>query len=86
MTISLTNVTSSGGGAGGTGSVRVGFLVGDVKRNRVVTLAELGLLNAQLSQPVTAANCLDAVNANGTITLADKGIINANLTRALALP
>ena len=86
VTIALTNVASSDGGTGGTGSVRVGFLVGDVNRNRVVTLADLGLVNSQLSQPVTAANFLDDVNASGTITVADKGITNANLTRALPLP
>jgi hypothetical protein len=86
VTVSLTNVASQDGGTGGAGSVRVGFLVGDVNRNRVVTLADLGLVNSQLSQPVTAANFLDDVNASATITLADKGLTNANLTRALPLP
>ena len=54
--------------------------------NRVVSLADLGLVNAQLSQVVTAANYLKDVNANGTLTLADKGITNAALTRALPPP
>ena len=86
VTIALTNVASSDGGTGGSGSVRLGFLVGDVNQNRVVTLADLGLVNAQLAQTVTAANYLKDVNASGTLSLADKGITNANLTRALPAP
>jgi uncharacterized protein (TIGR03118 family) len=86
VTISLTNVASADGGTGGSGSVRVGFLLGDVNQNRVVTLADLGLVNAQLAQVVTAANFIDDVNVSGTLTLADKGITNANLTRSLPAP
>ena len=83
VTISLTNVASTDGGTGGSGSVRIGFLLGDVNQNRVVTVADLGLVNAQLAQLVTAANYLKDVNASGTLTVADKGITNANLTKAL---
>lgn len=63
-----------------------GFLVADVNQNRVVSLADLGLVNAPLSQPVTAANFLKEVNASGTLTLADKGITSASLTKALPPP
>jgi len=83
--VSLTNITSSGG-TGGSASVRLGFLLGDVNQNRVTTLSDLGLVNAQLAQPVTAANYLTDVNASGTLTLTDKGITNANLTKALPAP
>jgi DNA-binding beta-propeller fold protein YncE len=86
VTVSLTGVDSTDGGINGTGSARVGFLTGDVNQSRVVSVADLGLINAQLSQPVTAANFLKDVNANGTLTVADKGIANANLTKALPLP
>jgi hypothetical protein len=86
VSVSLTNVASSDGGTGGSGSVRVGFLLGDVNQNRVVSLADLGLVNAQLAQPVTAANFLKDVNVSGTLSLADKGITNANLTKALPAP
>jgi hypothetical protein len=86
VTVSLTNVASSDGGTGGSGSVRLGFLLGDVNQNRVVTVADLGLVNQQLAQVVTAANYLKDVNASGTLTVADKGITNANLTRALPAP
>jgi hypothetical protein len=66
--------------------VRIGFLVGDVNQNRVVSLADLGLVNAQLAQAVTAANFLKDANASGTLSLADKGIANANLAKALPAP
>jgi hypothetical protein len=86
VTVSLTNVASSGGGSGGGGSVRVGYLVGDVNQTRVVSVADLGLVNSQLAQIVTLANYLKDVNASGTLTLADKAITNANLTKALPPP
>jgi hypothetical protein len=85
-TVLLTNVASSDGGVGGIGSVRIGFLVGDVNQTRVVSVADLGLVNAQLAQVTTAANFLKDVNASGTITVADKGITNANLATALPAP
>jgi hypothetical protein len=86
VTVAVSNVAFSGGATGGSGSVRLGFLAGDVNQNRVVTVADLGLVNAQLAQAVTAANYLKDVNASGTLTVADKGIANASLTRALPAP
>ena len=86
VTITLTNVASTDGGTGGTGTVRVGMLAGDVNQNRVVTLSDVGQVNAQLAQPVTAGNYLNDVNASGTLTLSDKVLTNANLTKALAAP
>jgi hypothetical protein len=85
VTVDVSNVPLVGGGVG-AGTVRIGFLVGDVNQNRVVTVADLGLINAQLAQPVTAANYLKDVNATGTVTVADKGIANASLTRSLPGP
>lgn len=85
VTVNVSNVASTAGGTG-SGSVRIGFLLGDVNQNRVVTLADLGLVNAQLAQPVTAANFLKDVNVSGTLTLADKAIANANLTTSLPAP
>jgi hypothetical protein len=64
----------------------VGYLAGDVNQNRVVAVSDLGLVNAQLAQPVTAANYLKDVNASGTLTVADKGITNANLAHSLPAP
>jgi subtilisin family serine protease len=86
VTVALSNVSAADGGSGGTGTARIGFLVGDVNQNRVVTLADLGLVNAALAQSVTAATYLKDVNASGTLTLSDKGITNAALTNALPAP
>jgi hypothetical protein len=85
LTLTLTNV-SSAFITGGTSSVRLGFLVGDVTQNRVVTVSDLAQVNAQLAQPVTVANFLKDVNASGTLSVADKGFTNANLAKALPAP
>ncbi len=86
VTISLGAVGSTDGGTGGTGSVRLGFLAGDVNQSRVVTLTDVGQVNAQLAQAVTAANYLKDVNVSGTLSLADKVITNSSLTHALPPP
>jgi beta-lactam-binding protein with PASTA domain len=86
VTIALSNVASADGGTGGSASVRIGFLLGDVNQNRVISVADLGLVNAQLAQVVTSANFLKDVNASGTLTVADKAITNANLTKSLGAP
>jgi hypothetical protein len=86
VTISLTNVAALDGSTGGTGLLRIGFLAGDVNQNRVVSVADLGIVNAQLAMPVTWANFLKDVNASGALSVADKGIANANLAKALPAP
>jgi len=52
----------------------------------VVTLSDLGQVNAQVAQFVTSANYLKDVNASGTLSLADKGITNTQVTKALPAP
>jgi hypothetical protein len=86
VTVTLTNVVPVDGGAAGSASIRAGFLLGDVNQSRTVSVADLGFINAQLSQPVTPANFIDDINASGTLSVADKGIANANLTTALPAP
>ena len=86
VTVALTGVVAADGGTGGGASVRIGFLAGDVNQNRVVSLADLGLVNAQLAQPATAANFTRDVNVSGAISLADKAITNSKLTTALPAP
>ena len=86
VTVVLSDVASADGGTGGAGSVRVGFLAGDVNQNRVVTVADVGLINASLAQPVTASNYLKDLNASGTLTVGDKAIANGNLSTALPAP
>ncbi|MEO8302744.1 MAG: fibronectin type III domain-containing protein [Betaproteobacteria bacterium] len=86
VTVTVSSVSAADGGTGGSGSVRVGYLLGDVNQSRVVSLADLGLVNAQVTQVVTAANYLKDVNISNTLSLADKGIVNSRVTKALPLP
>lgn len=86
VTVMLTNVTSADGGGGGGGAVRIGFLAGDVNGSRNVTLTDMLMVNAALTQPVTAANFLRDVNLSGTLTISDKLFVNANLTQFLPGP
>lgn len=86
VTVLLTNIVPVDGGAPGTASIRAGFLLGDVNQNRVVTVSDVGQVNAQLAQFVTAANFIDDINASGTLTITDRAIANANLTNTLPAP
>jgi hypothetical protein len=86
VTVALSNVVSADGGTGGTGSVRVGFLVGDVNQSRAVSLSDLVLVNAALAHVATASNYLKDVNASGVISLADIVSVNTNLAKALPAP
>lgn len=86
VTVAVAGVSTAGGGTGGSGSIRIGFLAGDVSQNRVVTLADLVLVNAQLARLVTSSNYLKDVNASGTLTVGDILITNANLAKALPPP
>jgi hypothetical protein len=86
VSVALSNVTATDGGSGGAGSVRIGFLAGDVSQNRVVSMSDVAQMNAVLAQPVTASNYLKDVNASGTLTTADRGIVGASLAKALPAP
>ncbi|MEO8304922.1 MAG: DUF1800 family protein [Betaproteobacteria bacterium] len=86
VTVSVSGVNGSDGSTAGTGAARVGYLAGDVNQSGVVTLADLGLTNAQVAQLVTSANFLKDVNASGTLSLADKGIVNTTLAKAITPP
>jgi hypothetical protein len=86
VTFNLANVAATDGGIGGTGSVRVGFLFGDVNQSRQVTVADVGIVNSVLLQTVTGANFLRDVNVDGKLTVADKGLTNANLLQKLPAP
>jgi hypothetical protein len=86
VTVNLAGIVAADGSTGGSASVRVGFLMGDVNQNRVVVVSDLALVNAQLSQLTTAANYLTDINASGSITVADKGLTNTNLSQGLPPP
>ncbi len=85
LTVTLADVRSTDGGRG-SGSIRVGFLFGDVNKSRQVTVADVGIVNASLLAPVTAANFRLDLNVDGHLTVADKGLANASLLRKLPPP
>lgn len=86
VTLSAQSIVGVDGSTGGMGEVRIGFLAGDVNQNRTVTLVDVALVNAQLSQPVTATNFTKDLNVNGTMTLADKAAAIGALTHSLPTP
>jgi predicted extracellular nuclease len=74
VTVSVSDVAGADGSVGGTGSVRIGFLVGDANGNRVVTVSDLAQVNAQIAQVVTASNYLKDVNASGALTTPEPSV------------
>jgi parallel beta-helix repeat protein len=86
LTFALANISATDGGTGGSGSVRIGFLPGDINQSGRVTVSDLGIVNAALLQKVTNANFLLDVNMDGRITVSDKGLTNANLLKKLPAP
>jgi hypothetical protein len=86
VTVAVSSVAAADGGSGGAGLVRVGFLPGDVSQNRVVTVSDLALVNAQVAQGVNGGNFLRDVNATGTLSVADKALANTQVTKALTIP
>ena len=86
VTVALTSVAASDGGIGGVGTVRIGLLAGDTNRDRVVTVADVALVNAALAQPLTAANFLRDIDGSGAITVGDKAITNGQLAKGLPAP
>jgi hypothetical protein len=86
VTFTITNFASADGGVLPSGSVRVGFLFGDVNQSRQVTVADVGIVNGSLLQPVTAANFFRDVNVDGRLTVADKGLTNSVLLNKLPAP
>ena len=71
ITVTLTDVTSSGGDVLDPVSVTMYVLAGDVDASKTVDNTDVNLVRAQLGQPVTASNFRDDVNVSGTITGAD---------------
>ncbi len=86
VTVAVSGVTAEDGGSGGAGTGRVGYLAGDVNQNRVVTVSDRLLINAQVAHKVTASNFLKDVNANGALTVSDLLLVNRAITNALPAP
>jgi len=66
--------------------VRVGFLAGDVNRNRSITAADTALINNGLAQLLSPSNFLLDVNLSGSISLSDLLLVRTNLSKLLPAP
>ncbi len=86
VSIAFSNVAAVDGGSGGSGSVRMGFLLGDTNQDRGVKVSDVGIVNASLLKTVTGANFLLDINADGKLTVADKGVVSGALLKKLAIP
>jgi hypothetical protein len=71
ITVTLTDVTSSGGDVLDPVSVTMYVLDGDVDASKTVDDTDVDPRASPACQPVTASNFRDDVNVSGTITGAD---------------
>ncbi|HQR10700.1 MAG TPA: Ig-like domain repeat protein [Casimicrobiaceae bacterium] len=86
VSIAYSNVAAADGGTGGSGSVRIGFLMGDLNQDRGVKVSDLGLVNAAQLFTLNTANFLLDVNVDGKLTVADKGLVSNTLLNKLPAP
>lgn len=82
-TVTLTNVTDSDVNVAATLQVTVGYLLGDVNGNGLVSNGDVSLIQAQVAQTVTSSNFRADVNANGIISNGDVSITQAQVGQTL---
>lgn len=78
ITVSLANVTDSGGNFGSVVSASMAVLIGDVNATGLLTSGDTNLSKAQALQPVTESNFRNDINASGEITTGDVNLIKQN--------
>ena len=84
LTVTLNNVSDTGGNSVASLNLSVGMLAGDVNGSRIVSGADVNAVKAQQSQEVSQSNFLSDVNVSGVISGAD---VNATKSRqSTALP
>jgi hypothetical protein len=84
--VSVTNVASADGGAGGTGLAQVGVLMGDVTGDRTVQPSDVGIVRSHLLNPLGPSTFLYDISSNGTVDPVDVGLIRSNLLKSLGPP
>ena len=78
LTVTLSNVNNSGGG-----TIALGFLVGDVSSDRLVSSGDISAVKSQSAQATTAANFKFDLNASGSVSAADIAAVKARLNLQL---
>jgi hypothetical protein len=78
LTVTLTNVMSSGGQLLGGAAVSMNVLVGDVDANKTVERTDVTLIRDQVGMPIGVSNFREDVRVDGTINTNDvKSVRNA---------
>jgi uncharacterized protein (DUF1800 family) len=83
LILTLSNVTTAGGGNLPSATVKVRFLEGDTNGNAVISAADTGQVKTQVGQPVTGFNFRCDINQNGSITAADNNLAKAKVGHSL---
>jgi len=90
ITVTLNNVQDVTGNSGNIVSPQMGFLVGDVNANGVVTNADVSLVKAQVAAggniDPAGSNFRTDINANGVISNADVSLTKAQVAAGAQLP
>jgi len=71
ITMTLTNVMSSGGQLLGSAAVSMNVLVGDVDANKTVEQTDVTLTRNQVGMPIGASNFREDVRVDGKINAND---------------
>jgi hypothetical protein len=83
LTLTANNVASTSGGLLSAVNLTIGFLIGDVNANGIVSNGDVSVIQAQVAQTVGASNFREDVNANGTISNGDVSITQAQIGTTL---
>ena len=82
VTVSLTGVTLSSGGAENA-QASIGFLVGDVNNTQSVDSIDVSLVKERAGQTVTGTDFMRDFNASGAVNASDISAVKARLYRVL---
>lgn len=83
ITVTLSNVTGSGGQLLGNATVSLNLLAGDAIASKLVDRADVTLVKGQVGTPVSTANFREDLDVNGRITHADVAIAKTDLGHSL---
>ena len=78
LTLSATGVTGTNGGAGGSGSVQVGFLWGNVNADRTVNAGDTLLVRDNAGVTLDNTNFQYDVNLDGGVNVGDTTTVRNN--------